>query len=149
MGKIEGSASTEIEAPIERCYQHAADVDHIDEWQGGVQQVEVLERDGEGRALVAKISTDAKVRTVATTVRFSYDPPNGLSWKQEKGDLKQLDGSWTFTAAGDGRTTATYSIIGDPGRVLGMLVRGPVEEKIRDLLIGSRPGELKQRAEAG
>ena len=36
---------------------------------------------------------------------------------------------------------------GDPGRMLGMLVRGPVEGQIRKLLVDSRPGELKARVE--
>ena len=149
MGKIEGSATAEIDAPMERCYQHAADVDRIAEWQGGVQRVEVVERDDQGRVLEARISNDAKVRTITTTVRFSYDPPHGMSWTQTKGELKSLDGHWEFEDAGDGRTRATYGLVGDPGRVLGMLVRGPVEGRIRDLLVKARPGEFKRRAEAG
>jgi hypothetical protein len=149
MGKIEGSATAEIDAPLERCYELAADVDHISEWQGGVQQVEVLERDAEGRVSVARISNDAKVRVLTSTVRFSYDPPDGLSWSQTKGDLKSVEGRWRFEPAGDGRTRATYHLVGDPGRMLGMLVRGPVEGRIRDLLVKARPGELKRRAEAG
>ena len=148
MGNMSGEASAEIAAPIERCYEIAADVDHISEWQGGVTDVDVLERDGEGRPLLVEIHNDTKVRTVKTRVRFSYDPPHSLTWTQEKGDLKSLVGSWTFKENG-GTTTATYALDGDPGRMLGMLVRGPVEGRIRDLLITSRPGELKRRAEAG
>ena len=37
----------------------------------------------------------------------------------------------------------------DPGRMLGMLVRGPVEGKLRDMLVNGRPQELKARAESG
>ncbi|HVL96313.1 MAG TPA: SRPBCC family protein [Solirubrobacteraceae bacterium] len=147
MGKMEGSNTIEINAPVERCYEIAADVDNIDQWQNGVQRVEVLERDGDGRALVAEISNDAKVTTIKTRVRFEYDPPNGLSWRQEKGDLKSLVGSWRFETAGTG-TRATYTLHGDPGRMLGMLIRGPVEGKLRDMLVNGRPGELKARAEA-
>lgn len=149
MGVIEGTATAEIDAPIEVCYRHAADVDHIAEWQSGVQKVEVVERDGDGRVLVAKISTDAKVRVVTTTVRFSYDEPKGLSWKQTKGDLKALDGEWIFEDLGGGRTKASYHLVGDPGRVLGLLIRGPVEGRLRELLVGDRPDQLKRRAEQG
>jgi ribosome-associated toxin RatA of RatAB toxin-antitoxin module len=147
MGVIEGTATAEIDAPVERCYELAADVDHIAEWQDGVQKVEIVERDDRGRALVAKISTDAKVRTVTTTVRFSYDEPRGMSWKQLKGDLKALDGDWSFEDLGDGRTRASYHLVGDPGRMLGMLIRGPVEGRLRELLVGDRPDQLKRRAE--
>jgi ribosome-associated toxin RatA of RatAB toxin-antitoxin module len=149
MGVIEGTSTAEINAPLERCYELAADVDHIAEWQGGVQRVEVVERDGQGRVLVARISTDAKVRTVTTTVHFTYDEPRGLSWKQTKGDLKALDGAWSFEDLGGGRTRASYHLLGDPGRVLGMLIRGPVEGRLRELLVGERPDELKRRAEQG
>lgn len=148
MGKMIDSASAEIAAPLARCYELAADVDTIAEWQDGVVGVEVLERDGEGRALVAEIATDAKVRTVKSRVRFSYDEPNGLSWKQEKGELKSLEGSWSFAESG-GTTTATYALEIDPGMMLGMLVRGPVEGRVRELMVTARPGQLKRHAERG
>ena len=148
MAPLTGSESVEINATIDRCFDVAADVDHIAEWQDGVVGVEVLERDADGRALVAEITNDAKVRTVKVRVRFTYDAPNGLSWKQEKGDVKSLEGSWAFTESG-GTTTATYALAIDPGRVLGMLARGPVVDRIRDLMVKARPGQLKQRVEAG
>ncbi len=147
MAPLTGSETVEIDAPIQRCFDIAADVDHIAEWQDGVVGVEILERDADGRALVAEITNDAKVRTVKVRVRFSYDAPNGLSWKQEKGDVKSLEGSWAFTESG-GRTKATYDLAIDPGRVLGMLARGPVVDRIRDLMVKARPAQLKERAEA-
>ena len=149
MGKMEGTATAEIAAPIERCYEIAADVDNIADWQNGVQKVNVLERDAEGRPALVEIVNDAKVSTIKTKVRFDYDPPNGLSWRQEKGDLKSLVGSWSFESNGAGTTRATYTLNGDPGRVLGMLIRGPVEGKLRDMLVNGRPAELKGRAETG
>jgi ribosome-associated toxin RatA of RatAB toxin-antitoxin module len=148
MGTLTGTATADIQAPLERCYEIAADVDHIADWQDGVVGVEVLERDDQGRALVAEIANDAKVRTVKVRVRFSYDEPNGLSWRQEKGDLKSLAGSWSFASNG-GTTTATYALEIDPGRVLGMLVRGPVEGRVRELMVEARPGQLKRQAESG
>ena len=146
MAELSGSASTEIDAPQDHCYAIAADVDRIHEWQDGVVAVEVLERDDEGRVHLAEIVNDAKIRTVKVRVRFSYDAPNGLSWKQEKGDLKSLRGSWSFSSSGD-VTTATYDLAIDPGRVLGMLARGPVVDRIRQLMVEARPRQLKERAE--
>jgi ribosome-associated toxin RatA of RatAB toxin-antitoxin module len=148
MANLTGSASADIDAPIDQCYEIAADVDHIAAWQDGVVGVEVLERDAEGRALIAEIQNDAKVRTVKVRVRFTYDPPHGLSWTQVKGDVKSLDGSWAFSESG-GKTTATYALEIDPGRVLGMLARGPVEGRVRELMVAARPGQLKRRAEVG
>jgi hypothetical protein len=87
---------------------------------------------------------------VKTTVRFNYDgAPSRLSWSQEKGDLKSVDGSWELEDLGDRRTRATYNVDADLGRILGALVRGPVEGAIRQMLAGARAGELKQRVEKG
>lgn len=145
MGKFEASASAEIDAPVERCYAEAADLEHISEWQGGVEDVEVLERDGQGRPSVIEIATDAKVKVVRARMAFSYQEPSAITWTQKKGDLKEVDGSWRFEDLGDGRTKATYAMTVDTGRVLGMLVKGPVEDKLRQLLVKERPGELAKR----
>lgn len=143
MGRIGGSASTEIDAPIDEVWAAVADVEAAPKWQGGLNDVEALERDGEGRAVLVEAETDAKVKTVKSHVRFTYAGPARLSWKQEKGDLKSVEGSWDLEDLGGGRTRATYFAEADPGRVLGMLIRGPVEGQIRAMLVNARPGELK------
>ena len=147
MGNIKGDRSVEIDAPIERCYEIAADIENAPDWQGSLKDVEVLERDGERRPLVVETESDAKVKTVRARLRFSYDPPTGIRWVQEKGDTKSLTGSWSFEDLGGGRTRATYSLDADPGRLLGMLLRGPAETKVRDFLVGNAADGLKQKAE--
>jgi ribosome-associated toxin RatA of RatAB toxin-antitoxin module len=149
MGRMTGSATADISAPMQRCFDIAADVDNIADWQRGVVGVNVLERDADGRALVAAITNDAKVRTITVKVRFRYDAPRGLSWSLVKGDLKSMEGSWVFAEAPGGTTRATYNLALDPGMMLGMLARGPVVDKVRDILVSHRPDELKGRAEAG
>jgi uncharacterized membrane protein len=148
MGVIKGDRSVEIEAPIERCYEIAADVENAPEWQGSLKDVEVLERDGQRRPELVETESDAKVKNVRAVLRFSYEPPTGISWVQEKGDTKSLVGSWTFEDLGSGRTRATYALEADPGRMLGMLLRGPVEGKVRDFLLGNAAEGLKQQAES-
>jgi carbon monoxide dehydrogenase subunit G len=145
MGQLGGEASAEIEAPIEEVWAVVEDVGSAPDWQEGLDSMEVLERDAEGRVEVANSTTDAKVRSVTTRVRFEYDPPHRVAWKQEKGDLKKLDGSWELEELDGGRTRATYRLEGDPGRMLGMLIRGPVEDKLRGILVGNRPQELVRR----
>jgi uncharacterized membrane protein len=148
MGTISGSRSVEIDAPMERCYEIASDIAGAPEWQGSLKDVEILERDGDRRALLAETESDAKVKTVRSTLRFSYEEPTAIRWVQEKGDTKSLTGSWTFEDLGEGRTRATYALEADPGRVLGMLLRGPAEARVRDFLLGDAAEGLKQRAEA-
>ena len=71
MGVIKGDRSVEIEAPIERCYEIAADIENATEWQGSLRDVEVLERDGEKRAVLVETESDAKVKHVKAILRFS------------------------------------------------------------------------------
>ena len=146
MGMITGDRSVEIDAPIEDCFDIAADIEGAPEWQGSLRKVQVLERDGDGRATVVETESDAKVKTVKARLRFSYEPPHAIRWVQEKGDTKSLEGGWAFEDLGE-RTRATYSLAADPGRVLGMLLRGPAEGKVRDFLVGNAADGLKQKAE--
>jgi ribosome-associated toxin RatA of RatAB toxin-antitoxin module len=145
MGKLGGVASTELDASIEEVWDVVVDIESAPDWQRGFEDVRVLERDGEGRVLVAETHSDAKVKTVKNRLRFSYEEPNLVEWRQEKGDLSSLVGAWELEDLGDGRTRATYRLEGDPGRMLGMLIRGPVEGQIRKMLVEGRPGELAER----
>jgi len=147
MGTIKGDRSVEIEAPIERCYEIAADIQNAPEWQGSLKDVEVLERDGERRAVLVETESDAKVKSVRALLRFSYEPPTAIRWVQEKGDTKSLHGSWSFEDLGGGRTRATYALEADAGRMLGLLLRGPAEAKVRDFLVGNAADGLKEKAE--
>jgi carbon monoxide dehydrogenase subunit G len=143
-----GSASAEIDAPLDEVWAVVEDVLTAPDWQGGLVAMSALERDADGRPTLAETENDIKVRHVKTRVRFHYEAPTRLSWTQEEGDLKSVEGSWTLEDLGAGRTRATYTLDSDPGRVLGMLIRGPVEAAIRAMLVNARPGELKAHVES-
>ncbi len=147
MAHMGGTASAEIEAPIAEVWAIVEDVLAAPDWQGGLVGVTALENDSDGRPTLVESESDIKVRHVKTQVRFSYEPPVRLSWVQEKGDLKSVEGSWKLEDIGGDRTRATYTLDGDPGRVLGMIIRGPVEAAARAMLVNARPGELKARVE--
>lgn len=149
MGTITGSSSAEIEAPIEQVWGVVADVVAAPEWQDGLKDVEELQRDGDGHVTLVESHSDAKVRTIRSIVRFDYDGPTRLSWRQEKGDLKSVEGSWDLEDLGDGHTRATYSLEVDLGRMLGMVIRGPLVDVLRGQLVGARAGELKEHVERG
>jgi uncharacterized membrane protein len=148
VGVIKGDRSVEIDAPIERCFEIAANIEAAPEWQGSLQDVEVLERDAEKRAVLVETKSDAKVKSVRALLRFSYDEPSRIEWVQEKGDTKALRGWWDFEDLGGAQTRATYALEADPGRVLGMLLRGPAEAAVRDFLLGGAAEGLKKQAES-
>ena len=147
MAHMTGSSSAEIDAPLEDVWAVVEDVLAAPEWQGGMRDVTALESDADGRPTLCQVESDIKVRTVKTLVRFSYAAPTRLSWVQEKGDLKSVEGAWELEDLGAGRTRATYSLDSDPGRVLGMVLRGPVESAVRGMLVNARADELKARVE--
>ena len=151
MADLEGSHTLEIDAPIERVFEIAADVERAPDWQGVMRSAEALERHDDGRPSLVATEIDSTVAKHKLELRFDYDEPKGMTWSRVGGDLKSLEGRWDFEDLGDGRTRATYSLeIGLP-RALSLMaktVKGPAREKIRGLL-ANRPVEgLKAEAEA-
>jgi hypothetical protein len=149
MAHLGGSASAEIDASLERVWAIVEDVTTAPDWQGGLDRLTALEHDDADRPTLVETENDIKVRRIKTHVRFRYEGPTRLSWTQEKGDMKSVDGAWELEDLGDGRTLATYTLDADPGRVLGLVIRGPVEAATRAIFVNGRPGELKRRAEGG
>ena len=89
------------------------------------------------------METETSIKRLRSTLRYSYVKPTRISWAQEEGDLKSVEGSWQLEDLGDGRTRATYTLEADPGRILGMAIRGPVVGILRGRMVDSMPGKLK------
>ena len=148
MTVISGTATGEVDAPLERCWALIEDVPNSPEWQSGLDRMDVVERDGDGRAVLCDTISDAKLRKVHSRVKFSYDAPTRLSWHQvEEGDLHSLEGYWQLEPLDDARTRVTYSLAVDPGPV-GRLARAPFERAARAMLLNPRPKELAKRVKS-
>lgn len=148
MGELNASWTVEIDAPRQLCWQIAADIEGATKWQGTLKSVDVIERDAEKRASLVETVSDAKVKDAKAILRFEYDPPGGIGWEQESGDVKSLVGWWEFEELAPDRTKATYALRADPGRMLGMLLRGPVEGKVKEALTKGAAEGLKDEAES-
>ena len=146
MAHLDGASSVEIEAPIEQVWAVVEDVATAPQWQGGLDRLTPLEHDSQGRPTVVQTENDLKVRRITARVRFRYDGPTRLSWVQERGDLKSLQGAWELEDLG-ARTRVTYRLDADLGRMIGLAIRGPVEAATRAIFVNGRPGELKRRVE--
>ena len=145
---ITGDRTVEIDAPIQRCFDIAADIDNAPKWQGSLKDVEILSKHPDGRAEVVNTESDAKVKHVKSRLRFTYTEPTRIEWVQEKGETKALRGWWDLEDLGGDRTRATYALEVDPGRILGMLLRGPMEGIVMDFLLGGAADGLKGEAES-
>ena len=147
MANLNGSSTAEIDAPLDRVWTLVADVEAAPQWQGGLKAMRAIERDSDGRPILCESESDAKVRSIKSIIRFTYEGPSRLRWVQEKGEMKSVAGSWELEDLGGDRTRATYSLDVDLGRMLGMVIRGPLVDLLRGQLAGARAGELKKHAE--
>ena len=148
MAMLTGSSTAEINAPLGQVWALVEDVERAPEWQGGLKAMHAVERDGEGHAILCQTESDAKVRTIKSTVRFTYNGPDSLTWKQEKGELKSVEGRWELTGLDGNRTRATYSLEVDLGGILSLVIRGPLVDVLRAMLVNARAGELKRAIES-
>ena len=149
MAVLTGSSTAEVDAPLEQVWALVEDVERAPEWQGGLKRMHALERDDEGHAILCQAEADAKVRTIKSTVRFTYNGPTTLAWRQEKGEIKSVDGRWELEDLGENRTLVTYSLEVDLGRMLSLVIRGPLLDLLRRMFVSARAGELKRAIESG
>lgn len=106
------SDSTTVKAPVDVVMDVINDLEAYPSWAEGVEKVEILERDAEGRPAKASFEIDAKVLQVSYTLAYTYGD-NEVSWVLVEGDqLRQLDGSYVAVPQGDS-THLTYSLEAD------------------------------------
>jgi ribosome-associated toxin RatA of RatAB toxin-antitoxin module len=144
---IRGERSIEIGASPEAVFAVASDLERYPEWQDFLNRVEVRERDADGRATL--VEADAKVTQLKILLRATREEPRRVAWRSEKGDLKALSGAFDLAEAGPGRTRATFGLEVDPGFKLGLLLKGPVADSLRDRILQGMLDGLKTRAEQG
>jgi ribosome-associated toxin RatA of RatAB toxin-antitoxin module len=144
---ISGERTIEVAAPRAEVLAALLDVERYPDWQGDVKEAEVLETDAEGRPLESEVVQDAQVKKIRVRVRYEHHGDDGLSWTLVKGDVKKLDGAYELADAGSG-TSVTYRLEVDPGRALGMLLRGPVVDRVRDHIMDGTLKALKEHVES-
>lgn len=148
MTLLSGSSSADIDAPVQECWALVQDIAQAPQWQRGLERVDVVQRDEQGRALICDTVTDAKVTKVHCRIRVSYEPPHRLTFtRTESDDVDAMEGSWELEEIRDGAgTRATYRLAVDPGRV-GFMAR-PLERALRPLVVGGRTEELARAVAA-
>jgi ribosome-associated toxin RatA of RatAB toxin-antitoxin module len=145
---ISGEQTTEIAAAPDAVFAILSDLERYPEWQEFLKRVSVQERDGEGRAVLVETEADATVRTLRIELRCTREPPHRLAWRSEGGDLKELAGAFDLAEVAPGRTRATFRLDVDPGRKLGLLLRGALADRLRDRVLGGMLDGLRRRAES-
>ena len=135
----------DIEAGGEEIFGVATDFEAYPEWNANIKEVEVKERDEQGRATKVWMKVDAKVRTVEYTLGYDYsNAPESFSWDLLDGDVKELSGSYAFDEFDD-VTEVTYETAIDPGFPLPGFLKRQAERQI----VKGALEDLKKRVEAG
>jgi ribosome-associated toxin RatA of RatAB toxin-antitoxin module len=144
-----GESTIEIEASRERCFELAADADGYPDWHPVIKSMTILERDPDGRPARATAVVDASVSEVTLELGFELERPALVECRRRSGDLNEMWTRFEFTELGPDRTRLDYSTALDPGRMLSMLARGPVLDKVRHKLIDEALAGFKSAAESG
>lgn len=136
-----GSASIEVDADADRIMEVVTDVEAYPDWQPAFKKAVVLETDSEGRPAKAEFEVDAMIKTLHYVLKYSYSS-GGIAWSLVKGDVKQLEGSYTLEPDGEStKVTYTYEI--DPGfPIPGFLRKQGVK-----MMVSGALNDLKKRAE--
>jgi uncharacterized membrane protein len=138
------SQTITIEAPVERVWDIASDVERYPEWARDVKDVVVRSRDKEGRPQEVEFRASALGRSTHYTLRYDYaDAPSVLAWSMVRGDIQRaIDGSYHFDHA-DGSTQVRYDLSIELVVPLPGFVKRRAEVRILNTV-----RELKTRAES-
>lgn len=118
-----------IAAPQSDIWAALTDFERYTEWARDLKEVNVVERDGEGRATVVHYRAAGMGRSTNYSLRYEWDDaPDRLPWELVEGDIMRvLDGAYELSER-DGGTDVTYHLRVD--------------------LVVPLPGFVKRRAEA-
>lgn len=134
-----------IQAAPQACFDALTEYDTFPEWQEAVRSCQVITRGADGRGEEVAFEIDAKVKSISYRLRYRYEEPHHIGWDYLEGDVKSIDGEYTFEDNGDGTTLATYDLLIDPG----VWVPGPVAKMLNEQVMRRSMEDLKRRVEGG
>src|SRR5436190_18239287 len=134
-----------IGAAPERVFDVAVDFQRYPEWAADIKEVEIEERDEDGRGTSVRYRTAAMGQSARYTLAYDYsDAPHSMAWKLTEGNIMRvLDGSYTFDTS-DGGTLVTYHLEVE----LLIPMPGFVKRRAEAKIMGTALRELKRRVES-
>jgi uncharacterized protein YndB with AHSA1/START domain len=135
-----------MRASPERCYEVVTDFEHYVEWAADIKQVEVVEREADGRPAAVAFRAAAFGRSTSYTLAYDYTAaPHELTWVQTNGDLtSRLDGAYVFEPTGDGDTEVVYRLVVE----LKVPIPGFVKRRAEGRIMHTALKNLKARVES-
>jgi ribosome-associated toxin RatA of RatAB toxin-antitoxin module len=144
MGADSDAYSDVVKASKDDIIATMLDFDSYTDWQTGMLECTVKERDEQGRGSLVEFYVDAKIKKLRYTVRYFYRLDEGtMGWDYVDGDLKECTGRYQFTPTEDGATEVAIDIVTETG----FFVPGPMKKLIRDQSLKNSMRDLKKRVE--
>jgi uncharacterized membrane protein len=123
-----------IGAPVEELWAVLLDFEAYPTWARDLKQVDVLERDAQGRGVIVRYRAAAMGRSTSYTLQYDHrGAPFRVPWVLVRGDLmSKLDGAYTLTPDPDDarRTHVVYELAVDLVTPLPSFVKHRAELKI-------------------
>lgn len=131
-----------IRATADQVLEVVLDLEAYPDWAEGMQQVQVTERDDQGRPVLARFVVDARVAEVDYVLRYDHGRDD-LTWTLEQGEVvRQLDGRYRFDEH-DGVTDVEYALEVD----LTLPVPRFLKKRAAKTILDTSLRGLKQRVE--
>lgn len=138
----------EIDAPLARVHEVLLAFERYPEWVRDLKEVDVLERDVQGRGTRVHFRAAAMGRSVSYTLGYDHsDSPARLPWALEDGDLvRTIDGEYRLSEdpADSERTTVTWSLEIE----LQVPLPGFVKRRAETMIVKAALPELKAYVES-
>ena len=126
------SETITIQAPADRVWAVAANIDAYPSWVHDVKDVNVRSVDDQGRPTEVEFRASALGRSTHYVLRYDYtNAPNQLSWTMVSGDIQRsIDGSYTLNSLGESVTEVRYDLEIDLAVPLPGFVKRRAERRI-------------------
>ena len=137
------SYSTLVAGSLADCFAVLTDFEAYPEWSSPITECRVLERHPDGLGRRVAFALDMRLKTIRYVLDYTYDPPHGARWHLVEGDVRDVQGSYTFTPA-DGRTKATCTQAID----IGFWVPGFLRSTFQQRALQDSVEEFRQAVES-
>ncbi|MBN2226172.1 MAG: hypothetical protein JW763_02290 [candidate division Zixibacteria bacterium] len=121
------------------------DPDAARQVMGKLKSFDIIEQQGNHQTVHCTGKPHWLMKTFKSVLALDLIHNQGLTWRQESGDLKAFAGFWRLYGLEDGRTLAIYGIHFDPGNLLpGFMVHKGIKKEVPRMM-----QKLKERLDNG
>ncbi len=146
MAGSEGQAEAQVAADPAACVAVLEDFERYPDWQELIDEVEVIERDSDGRGTVIEAVTRLAVKTFRYRLVYEH-APGRMRARRIGGDFKHVELEWRIDAGPDGGSHVSYAFKGEASWALDRLL-APVRDAARREMVDDVVANLKERVES-